>query len=160
MRRAWLLLLLASCGKAEDPRPDLSWYSDAGMLEEWTSRFPVANREPELKGKVLILDIDRKVVDESLMSLLPRELRPATRAEVGTVVWFKEDKVKVGTYSKSKIDAYQTKSEVNLIDVATKEVFYWNYLTGRCRRRRSRTGRTRSSSSNAAGSRAAASGPG
>src|SRR5438132_3111841 len=103
MRRALLLWLLASCGEPPPPPPDASWMADPAMLEEWTSRFPVVNRDPELKGKVLILDLDHKCVDRALMRGLPPELRPASKAEVGTVVWYRESKVKVGTYEKSGI---------------------------------------------------------
>jgi len=130
MRRALLLLALAGCGKSEPPPPDLSWMKETALLNEWTSAFPMVTRTPVIKGKLLILEMDRKEVLVGMMKQLPAELRPATKAEVGTLAWLRTTKTPVGQYKKMGLAGNRDTLEVTLIDVAAREAFHWHGFDG------------------------------
>jgi hypothetical protein len=129
MRRALLLLLLAACGKPPAPPPDLSWMWQPSRMDQWIDRFPVVNRAPVLKGKVLIVNIDRREVSRGMMDSLPRELQPSTPESVGTVVWVHGSKVPVGKFQ-GGITEYQESLEVSIIDLAARELIHWKTFDG------------------------------
>jgi hypothetical protein len=129
MRFALLLLVLASCGKAPDPPPDLSWMWKPELMDRWIDRFPVVNRTPVLKGKVLIVNIDRREVSRGMLDLLPSELRPTTPESVGTVVWVHGSKAPVGKFQ-GGITEYQESLDVSVIDLAAKELIHWQSFNG------------------------------
>src|SRR5262249_1488194 len=73
------------------------------------------NKSAYLKGKVVPVNLKSKDVDW-LYYDLPDDLRPASPAEVGTVVWLDWGEVKVGQYGTGGGGAFVQTCKVTVID--------------------------------------------
>jgi hypothetical protein len=74
-----------------------------------------------VKGKVIPVSVADREVDW-LYYDLPDDLRPAAPDQVGTVVWLRWDKVKVGQYGNNGGDANVQTCDVTVIDLAARRV--------------------------------------
>lgn len=71
---------------------------------------------PYIKGKVIVIDIDEKDIDDCFFDL-PSDLRAASPEEVGTVIWLDWGEVLIGRYTDGA-GGYQITCKVTVIDKA------------------------------------------
>src|SRR5689334_13934855 len=125
MRRAFVLVFLASCSKAA-PVDDLSWRGKPDVLAEFSNRnnYPVVARDPVLKGKVLVLDMTGTPAFEDYFNFhLPPELRPHRKEDVGTIIWIRHFRTAVGKYSGGHVGVQET-YEVTIVDNIAKQTIW------------------------------------
>ena len=110
--------------------PTVNWLGQPGVLEEFTNRnnYPVALGEPVVRGRVLVLDMDNKCI-AGWEYRLPRELFPASKEEVGTLVWLRRFRTPVARYA-SGATGYQETLEMTIVDNVAKQAVYTNVFTG------------------------------
>ncbi len=84
---------------------------------------------PYVKGKVIPVNLKSKDVDW-LYYDLPDDLRPASPADVGTVVWLDWGERKVGQYGASGGGAFVQTVRVTVIDKARGAIVGEAYLEG------------------------------
>jgi hypothetical protein len=70
---------------------------------------------PYIVGKLVVVDLSIKKIDDDVYSALPRELQATGPEEVRTIIWLKYDSVKVGSYSDGK-SAFRQDCVVEIID--------------------------------------------
>lgn len=131
MRRAFVLLLLASCGKAPSPDP-LLWRGKPEILAEFSNRnnFPVSTRKPVLRGKLVVIDMtgERPSFLDYYYYFL-KDLTPGSKEEVGTIAWIRHFRQAVGKYNDGHT-GFQETYELTLVDYADKAAIWTEVFAG------------------------------
>jgi hypothetical protein len=131
MRRACVLLLLVSCGKAA-PVDDLSWRGKPDVLAEFSNRnnYPISTREAVIRGKLLVIDMTgQPAFDGYLNQRLPAELKPHRKVDVGTIAWIRHIRTAAGKYSGGHVGV-QESYEITIVDNIDKQAIWTNVIQG------------------------------
>jgi hypothetical protein len=98
------------------------------QMAAYTAQVSPTPRPGPLRGKIIPVDVDKKEVD-GLYWDMPEDLRADRPDDVGTVVWLKWDKVKVGTYEGGTAAEAQT-ADVTVIDRKDWAVTHTTHIQG------------------------------
>lgn len=131
MRRAFVLIFLAACGKPP-PAEDPSWINKPEVVAEFSNRnnYPIAGRTPVIRGKLLVVNMgDKPYIDGNFNARLPKELFPHKKEEVGTLAWIRELRTVVGKYS-GGTPAVQESYEVTIVDNIDKQAIWTSVFDG------------------------------
>jgi len=111
---------------------DLSWRGKPEVLAEFSNRnnYPISTQEPVIKGKVLVIGMDgTPSFDDYYNQLLPADLKPHRKEDVGTIVWTRHFREAVGRYASGHV-AVQETYEVTIVDHRTKQTIWTTTFKG------------------------------
>jgi hypothetical protein len=86
--------------------------------------------EPYLRGKPIVINMSSPPgFYHSYLERFPKELRPRSKEEVGSIVWIRDFRSLVTTY-RNGIIGYQDSIEVSVIDNLTKQMIWTTVFEG------------------------------